>query len=114
MTRAEAETIIRWDRESDMALLYTADPSEARRWRALGYDVVEAQTRGWQATVPISAIALLKLKSGQVQVPRWLEPPIVAKDRVLKAAGARDVEKARDNIEQNALDFPDADGTSAG
>jgi len=38
-TKAEQETVIRWDREDRTMQLYTADAAQARRWTQLGYDV---------------------------------------------------------------------------
>ena len=35
-TKAEQETVIRWDREEQSVQLYTADPAQARRWTRLG------------------------------------------------------------------------------
>lgn len=105
-TRAEMETIIRWNRETDVATLYTADPCEVRRWRALGYDVEvcgvthEGKARGWQTAVPIAAVALLALRSGRVQIPRWLEPPVV-REAAVKAQGSGDSKKPREIPEEN-------------
>ena len=39
MSRAERETVIRWDCEDRMPVMYTADPAQARRWTRLGYAV---------------------------------------------------------------------------
>ncbi len=39
MTKAEQETIIRWDEEDQIAYLYTAHPAQARRWEKRGYPV---------------------------------------------------------------------------
>jgi hypothetical protein len=38
-SRAEQETIIRWDRDSDEATVWTAAPSVRNRLRRLGFDV---------------------------------------------------------------------------
>lgn len=35
-TRAEQETIIRWDGDSKTAICYTASPGQARRWQRKG------------------------------------------------------------------------------
>jgi hypothetical protein len=72
MTKAEQETIIRWDQEERLAHLYTAYPPEARRWERLGYPVrVYSRTqngtpRTWAADVPIAAIRLRRLRDGQL------------------------------------------------
>ena len=39
MSKAEKETVIRWDCEDPVPVLYTADPAQARRWIKLGYPV---------------------------------------------------------------------------
>lgn len=115
----EMETIIRWDSETDAATLYTADPRERRRWQQLGYPVEvcgttrEGKARGWQATVPIAAVALLPLRAGQVRAPRWLEPPTLT-DRVIKAQGPREPEKADENIQEIRAEFPAGARTAAG
>lgn len=48
-TRAEQETILRWDRATDAVSLYTASPYEAAKWRRRGYDTRE-EGGGWWAT----------------------------------------------------------------
>ena len=72
MTKAEQETIIRWDEEDQMADLYTAHPAQARRWSKQGYPV-EVQDRdaggtprGWQCSVPKEAIRFRRVRDGQV------------------------------------------------
>lgn len=118
-TKAEQETVIRWDRETDAAMVYTADPCEMRRWRALGYDVQvcgttrDGKARGWQATVPAAAVALLPLRAGQVKAPRWLEPPTLS-DRAVKARGRREREKPGEIPEENRADSPAVARTAAG
>lgn len=94
----ECETTIQWDRTGDPATLWTADPSEAKRWTALGYPVdTDGLTGGgkacsWRCAVPVEAIALLPLKDGAVRISRYLSPPTV---RVAsgKGPGAPDGEK---------------------
>jgi hypothetical protein len=39
-TKAEQETIVRWDREARRVELYTSDAAQARHWTRLGYDVM--------------------------------------------------------------------------
>jgi hypothetical protein len=80
MTRslAEQETILRWDAEERIVWGWTANPSEVKRWRALGYVVTE-QPGGWKTQVPAEALALLPLKAGTVQTSRYLDPPVVVK-----------------------------------
>jgi hypothetical protein len=74
----EQETSYRWDAEERVIWGWTANPSEARRWRALGYLVTE-QPGGWKTQVPVEALALLPMKAGTVQVSRYLDPPVVIK-----------------------------------
>ncbi len=58
MLRAEIETIVRWDRTSDPATFYTADPTEARKLERVGLKPVEIDTdpegrvRSWRFEVP--------------------------------------------------------------
>jgi hypothetical protein len=59
-SRAEQETIIRWDRASDEATIWTAAPSVRNRLRRLGFDV--RVFGGWcQATIPRNAVRLRDL-----------------------------------------------------
>ena len=71
-TKAEQETIIRWDQEEHVAWLYTAHPAQARRWERLGYpmEVSDRDQRGsptgWGAKVPVEAIRFRKVRDGAV------------------------------------------------
>lgn len=71
-TKAEQETIIRWDQEQRVLHLYTANASEARKWKRLGFAVEvcgrtqAGEARGWQAPAPLAAIRLRKLVDGNV------------------------------------------------
>jgi hypothetical protein len=38
-TKAEQETVVRWDREDRRVELYTSGPAQARHWTRLGSDV---------------------------------------------------------------------------
>ena len=75
-TKAEQETIIRWDQEERVLLLYTACPSEARRWERLGHSVEvfgltqSGEPQGWQARAPLEALRLRKLIDGKVAARR--------------------------------------------
>ena len=70
MLKAERETVINWDRETDTVRLYTADPVEARRWTRLGYQVTASsfarngQPRGWKATGPAKCVRVRRLVDG--------------------------------------------------
>lgn len=118
MSEAARETIIRWDRETDEAVLYTADPAEMRRWARLGYPVtVYGTTRGtptarsWGARVPITAVALLPMKAGEVRVSRWLEPPTVWAQ---KPQASRAPEPTDGITVETDTESPTADGMAAG
>ena len=56
-TKAEQETIIRYDQEERVASLWTAYARDARRWEELGYEVSvhsrtqEGTARSWSARV---------------------------------------------------------------
>ena len=71
-TRAEQETIIRWDQEDPTALLYTAHHVQARRWAKLGYPVEVSDRdrtgnpRGWEAQVPKETVRFRRLEDGAV------------------------------------------------
>jgi hypothetical protein len=71
-TKAEQETVIRWDQEERIAHLWTAYSADARRWQRLGYPVqVRSRTqdrtpRTWAAEVPIDAIRFRPVRDGQV------------------------------------------------
>ena len=61
-TKAEQETIVRWDREDRRVEMYTSDAPQARQWARLGYDVrvvgtdPEGRPHGWTATGPIGCV----------------------------------------------------------
>ena len=117
-TKAERETILRWDREGNLATFYSADASEARRWKRLGYSVVvhgvaSGTARSWTADVPIEAVALLSLRDGRVKAPRWLEPPTLW-DGAEKAQEPREPEKIDENIQQIDANSPSGGRTPAG
>ena len=71
-TKAEQETVIRWDREDRTGQLYTADAAQARRWTQLGYDVrvqgtdQDGRPHGWAATGPIGCVRFRRVRSGAV------------------------------------------------
>ena len=72
VTKADQETMIRWDRENRTVQLYTADAAQARRWTQLGYDVrVQGTDRdgrplGRTATGPSGCVRFRRLKNGAV------------------------------------------------
>ena len=72
-TKAEMETILRWDMGEPTADLYTAYSPQARRWEKLGYPVeVYGQDRqghptGWRCQVPKEAVnRFRRLVDGQL------------------------------------------------
>ena len=72
MSKAEKETIIRWDCEDRTPLLYTADAAQARRWAKLGYAVqVQDRTRdgaprSWAARGDVGCVRFRRLKDGVI------------------------------------------------
>ena len=89
-TKAEAETILRWDQEERVLHLYTAHAPEARKWERRGY-VVEVcgrtqagEPRGWRARAPLEALRLRKLVNGQV-AKRRRGPGFAVRDRKFAA-----------------------------
>ena len=70
MSRAERETVIRWDCEDRRPVLYTADPVQARRWTRLGYAVRVAATardgtpRSWTVTGAVGGVRFRRVKDG--------------------------------------------------
>lgn len=51
MTRAEQETIIRWDDDEKVAWLYTCSPVTQRKWLKKGY-LLTKDGHGWRARIP--------------------------------------------------------------
>jgi hypothetical protein len=62
MTKAEAETTVRWDQEKRIAWLCTTHPAMMRRWVRIGYPVQvvgtarDGQPCSWAARVPVKAV----------------------------------------------------------
>jgi len=54
---AEQETIVRWDREDPVAVLWTANANDARKWQRWGWPVIE-RPGGWRAEVPKGEVAV--------------------------------------------------------
>jgi hypothetical protein len=63
-TLEEQETIVRFDRTEAPAMLYTAAPAQAERWRKLGYDVKPQGAHGWTCTIPKGAVKFRALVNG--------------------------------------------------
>jgi len=70
MTNAEKETIIRWDCEDRVPVLYTADPLQAARWTRFGYHVTvmdrsrDGTARSWSAKGAPRCVRFRRLKEG--------------------------------------------------
>ena len=70
MSKAERETIIRWDCEDRTPVLYTADPAQAKRWTKLGYAVsvfgshLDGAPRGWAAKGVAGCVRFRRLQDG--------------------------------------------------
>jgi hypothetical protein len=71
-TKAEQETILRYDASAETMELWTAYLPDARRWRRLGYPVQVASTyqdgepSGWKATVPKACLRLRRIVGGSI------------------------------------------------
>ena len=61
-TRAEQETLIRWDAEDPRVVLYTASPVVAAKWTRLGYVLTPfgdpASPSGWGCTAPKGSVTV--------------------------------------------------------
>jgi len=70
----EQETVIRFDRASPVASLWTAAATMAGKWRRLGYPVA-AEGAGWRAAVPIRALTFRRLGQKPPQAQKQAIPP---------------------------------------
>lgn len=72
MTKAEQETILRFDRSEPVVSMWTANPAEARRWKKLGYDVRvfrftrEGRPQSWHAEGPAGCLRLRRVANGRI------------------------------------------------
>ena len=70
MSRAERETVIRWDCEDRRPVMYTADPVQARRWSRLGYavrvmdDARDGTPRSWTVTGAVGCVRFRRVRDG--------------------------------------------------
>jgi hypothetical protein len=70
MTNAERETIVRWDCDDRVPVLYTTDPRQASRWTRFGYDVTVMDTardgtpRGWSAKGVLGCVRFRRVTDG--------------------------------------------------
>ena len=71
-TRAEQETIIRWDEDEKQAHLYTACGAQANRWAKQGYEVTvshrdrHGSPTGWETTAEKDAVRFRRVRQGKV------------------------------------------------
>ena len=82
-SKAERETIIRWDDEGPMATLYTASPAVARKWTKWGWTVkvtgtYEGEPTGWQGEAPKRAIRVAKRATFEKVRPQRPPRPLPA------------------------------------
>src|SRR5262245_5018873 len=72
MTKAEQETVIRYDQRERILHLRTAYAPDARKWATLGYPVevceraADGKPRGWRAQAPTKALRLRRIVDGNV------------------------------------------------
>ena len=72
MTNAERETIVRWDCENRVPVLYTADPLQAARWTRFGYHVTvmdrsrDGMARSWSAKGAPRCVRFRRLREGAI------------------------------------------------
>lgn len=72
-TRAEQETVIRWDQDTKAATLWTAAPVVARKWTRLGYPI-EQHGAGWRVDVPIRALTFRRMGQKPREGPKQAVP----------------------------------------
>ena len=71
-SKAEQETIVRWDQEEQVAYLYTAHRAQMRQWKRLGYAVEvfhrdkNGTPTGWESKVPAEAVRFRPLVEGKL------------------------------------------------
>jgi hypothetical protein len=72
MSKAEQETILRFDRSEPTVSLWTANPAEARRWKKLGYDVrvfrftPDGRPQSWHTEGPAGCLRLRRVADGKI------------------------------------------------
>lgn len=76
MTKAEQETLVRWDNEALTLEGWTGDPAVARRWKRLGLivDVLgtihDGAPRSWVISLPATAGRRLWVRACAVAIPK--------------------------------------------
>ena len=72
LTKAEQETIYRYDQEERVLWGYTAYAPLAARWKRMGWPVTE-DGHGWRTKGPVNALTLRRLgPDGQIKKPRQM------------------------------------------
>jgi hypothetical protein len=72
MTKAEQETIVRWDPSSPTIEMGTANPRVAQGWSKLGFDVriqdraKDGTPRFWRTEGPRNCIRFRRVANGQI------------------------------------------------
>ncbi|HLE81156.1 MAG TPA: hypothetical protein VJA25_07675 [Dehalococcoidia bacterium] len=71
LSRAEQESLIRWDEDSPTATVYTACARIARRWEKQGIPMqpvgtVASVVISWEGQVPKAAVKVRKVRQGVV------------------------------------------------
>ena len=72
MSKADRETVIRWDWEDRRPVMYTADPAQARRWAKLGYPVSvmdaarDGTARGWCVKGAVGCVRFRRVTDGVI------------------------------------------------
>jgi len=69
-SKAEQETIIRWDEDTATLDIYTASAVVARRLMAVGYPL-EPRAGGWRGTAPLEALQFRPLVRGAPKTCRY-------------------------------------------
>lgn len=112
MTKAEQETLIRWDEEERVAWLETTYPPMAAEWTRKGYPVVVAGTvdgvaQRWRAKVPPAAITFRRMIDGEL--PKQKANAGAFKSKSSVAGAARDKTEKNGTVVQSENDFENGD-----
>lgn len=98
MTKAEQETIVRWDEEDKRLDIYTASPRVAERLRKRGYDMqpirrTDGEATGWRCLAPENALTFRRIVDGIVPKPIYHPEGNAAAfhaDRTIRGKNAKD------------------------
>jgi hypothetical protein len=101
-TKAEQETVVRWDQEERVLHLWTAYAAEARKWSRLGYPVeVHGRTRSgeprsWQALAPVETLRWRRLVNGKVVLRRRGRSLVAGPPKLTASDESSDSDKGTD------------------